>query len=72
MRPQKVGLWTPWGGSASAFNKKKKTDNSSRNRPYKAPGLQNDCPGFKNDRNLFTLLVKQQHSSQENKEIKAN
>jgi hypothetical protein len=58
MRPQKVGLWTPWRGVREWVVFVRKTDNSSRNRPYRPQGIQNDCPASKMMENFSTLLVK--------------
>ena len=48
-RPQKVGPWTPWG-EVLERTFWDENHNHPRNRPYRAPGLQNYRPGFKNNR----------------------
>ena len=67
-----------WGGIERPFFIK--NHNHPRNRPYGAPGFQNDRPGFKNDRpglkndrkNDNFADKNQDSCSQENKEIRAN
>ena len=70
-RPQEVGPWTPRGVIERTFFDK--NHNNPGNRPYGAPGLQNDSLGLKNDRQFANFAYTNQDScSQANKEIRAN
>ena len=62
-RPQKVGPWPPWGGSANALFSIK-SQSHPRKRPHRPRGLQNHRSGLKskrqdlkNDEKLYSKML---------------